>query len=254
MKVKSLRRRFFEELADADSFRKHFQRPLVTLTYAQSLDGSVASRDRGKLQLSGPVSLDLTHMMRSRHDAIMLGSETTVREDPRLTVRRGVRGPDPIPVILDSQLRVPPDSRVFGVPSRIPILAVGEDLPAEKISAFPDGLAKIMRCRRCANGSLDLVDLLDRLAAEGISSIMVEGGIKVITEFTALRIPDWLVITVAPGLAGGLPALDGLGPRDPWCIRLREWAWEVMGEDMVVWARPLWSKGHHRDRAKTQRS
>jgi len=254
MKAKVMRQRFFQELEDALQFMRHNQRPLVTLTYAQSLDGSLASRDRGKLQLSGPESLDLTHLLRARHDAILLGSETTLREDPRLTVRRGVRGDHPIPVILDSSLRIRPDARLFAETSRTPILVLGEDIARDKVSAYPAGRARFLFCRRNPDGTLDIVDLLNKLSAAGISSIMVEGGIRVITAFTALRIPDWLVLTVAPGLAGGLPALEGLGPRDPGCIRLREWAWEPAGEDMIVWARPQWSSGHHRDRKSSRRS
>ena len=152
----------------------------------------------------------------------------------------------------DSRLRVSPDARVFNEPSRTPILVVNSELPEKQVKAFPPDRARILPCRGCPNGNLDLVSLLSMLVREGISSLMVEGGIQVITSFMALRIPDWLVVTVVPAMAGGLPALEGLGPRQPSCIRLLDWAWEACGEDMLVWTRPQWSSGHHRDRFETE--
>ncbi|MBN1197314.1 MAG: RibD family protein [Candidatus Aminicenantes bacterium] len=253
MKAKQIRQQFFDELKDAKDFGLRNNRPLVTVAYAQSLDGSIASWDRSKLQLSGSESLDLTHQLRASHDAVLLGSGTALREDPRLTVRRGIEGPQPIPVILDSRLRISPDARIFNEPSRIPILVVNSDLPEKLMNDFSPDRARILPCRGCPNGNLDLVALLSLLVHEGIFSLMVEGGIQVITSFMALRIPDWLVVTVVPAMAGGLPALEGLGPRQPGCVRLLDWAWEARGEDMVVWTRPQWSSGHHRDRFETKR-
>lgn len=250
MKARQIRQRFDDELKDAKDFALRNNRPLVTLAYAQSLDGSIASWDRSKLQLSGSEALDLTHQLRASHDAVLLGSGTALREDPRLTVRRGIEGPHPVPVILDSRLRISPDARVFNEPSRIPILVVNSELPEKQVKDFFAGRARILPCRGCPNGNLDLVALLSMLVHEGISSLMVEGGIQVITSFMALRIPDWMAVTVVPAMAGGLPALEGLGPRQPGCIRLLDWAWEARGEDMVVWAHPQWSSGHHRDRSR----
>ena len=253
MKARQVRQLFFCELGDAKDFCRRNNRPLITVSYAQSLDGSISSRDRGKLKLSGEKSLDLTHELRAKHDAVLLGSETALREDPLITVRRGVEGRHPIPVILDSNLRISPNARMFSEPSRTPILVAADDLPAKKLENFPAGKARILLCRRCPTGRLDIVTLLSMLAREGISSLMVEGGIRVITSIMALRIVDWLVVIVVPAMAAGLPALEGLGPRHPGCVRLLDWAWEASGEDMVVWARPQWSSGHHRDRQGLQK-
>ncbi len=89
-------RRFRRSLARTD-------RPAITLSYAQSLDGSLTTRRGRPLALSGPESYQLTHHLRADHDAILVGIDTVLADDPRLTVR-GVRGEAPQPVVLDSRL------------------------------------------------------------------------------------------------------------------------------------------------------
>src|SRR5512133_2370683 len=81
-------------------------RPLVTLSYAQSLDGSLAAQRGTPLALSGPQSMELTHRLRAAQDAILVGIGTVLSDNPRLTVRL-VEGSQPQPVILDSHLRFP---------------------------------------------------------------------------------------------------------------------------------------------------
>ena len=81
-------------------------RPVVTLSYAQSLDGSIAARRGFPLQISGTESAQLTHQLRAVHDAILVGIGTVLADDPHLTVRHA-QGKDPQPVVLDSQLRFP---------------------------------------------------------------------------------------------------------------------------------------------------
>lgn len=92
-------------------------RPFVTLSYAQSLDGSIALGDGRPLALSSPPSLFRTHALRARHDGLLVGVGTILTDDPRLTVRHAA-GPNPRPVILDTQLRTPLPARVFANPSR----------------------------------------------------------------------------------------------------------------------------------------
>ena len=102
-------------LARATTHRLQTGRPLVSLSYAQSLDGSLAARRGSPLLLSGKASMQLTHRLRASHDAILVGIGTILADDPQLTVRL-VQGPQPQPVILDSHLRLPPNARVFQGP------------------------------------------------------------------------------------------------------------------------------------------
>ena len=86
--------------------------PFVTLAYAQSLDGSIAAYPGVPLAISGPVSMGITHRLRARHQAILVGIGTVLADDPRLNVRL-VPGKNPQPVVLDNQLRFPLKARLL---------------------------------------------------------------------------------------------------------------------------------------------
>ena len=100
---------------------ENIDRPRVTLTYAQSLDGSIAARAGLPLVLSGAASMRYTHQLRAAHDAILVGIGTVLSDDPQLNVRL-VEGPSPRPIILDSELRCPLTARCLEA-SRRPIVA-----------------------------------------------------------------------------------------------------------------------------------
>ena len=114
----SLPERWFDRLLQlSEAFLDRHHRPLVTISYAQSVDGSIATRDREQLRLSSPSSMVLTHRVRAANDAIVIGINTLMVDDPQLTVRL-VEGTNPQPIILDSRLRVPLQARLL---SRTPI-------------------------------------------------------------------------------------------------------------------------------------
>lgn len=89
--------------------------PFVTVSYAQSLDGCLASHDHRALALSGQASMTLTHRIRAVHDAILVGVQTVLNDDPMLTVRL-VEGEHPQPIVLDSRLRFPMSARLLTHP------------------------------------------------------------------------------------------------------------------------------------------
>ena len=99
----------FDILANSKKFREKFNRPLLTLSYAQSLDGSIAARRGISMNLSCNESLQLSHKLRASHDAILVGIGTILSDDPKLNVRL-VEGMSPQPIIMDSNLRFPVDS------------------------------------------------------------------------------------------------------------------------------------------------
>jgi 3,4-dihydroxy 2-butanone 4-phosphate synthase/GTP cyclohydrolase II len=116
----------------------NLDRPRVTLTYAQSLDGSIAARSGRPLPLSGTESRHYTHQLRAAHDAILVGIGTVLNDDPRLNVRLA-SGAAPRPIVLDSELRCPIDARCLEV-SRRPIVITTDRAAADRRYTEPQGV------------------------------------------------------------------------------------------------------------------
>jgi len=185
--------------------------PAVTLSYAQSLDGAIASNPGQPLQLSNPQSQILTHRMRSMHDAVLVGINTVLSDDPRLTARIP-DGKNPQPIVLDGRLRTPLTARLLHPPCVPPIIATTTRAGAAREEQLQAAGARVLRLPTLRNGLIDLRKLLRRLHQLGIRSLMVEGGSQVITEFLRLELVDQLIITIAPRVVGGLHAFTPLLP------------------------------------------
>ena len=217
--------------ADPDGPR---DRPSITISYAQSLDGSIAAVAGETLRLSGNRALAFTHRLRSCHDAILVGIGTVLADDPRLTVRLA-RGDDPRPVVLDSRLRLPPDARLItgAHPERRPVVATTNEAPEDRASRLEAGSVAVLRFP-ARDGRVPFGPLLRELRRRGVRRVLVEGGGQVLTSLFAERLADWVVITVAPRLVGGEPALA----RVPAPAELVELGWDRFGCDLVFAGRP----------------
>lgn len=234
----------FDDLADyLDDIRpfcRRMQRPFVTVAYAQSIDGSIAARDRSPLRISNQASMTLTHRLRAVFDGILVGIETVLADNPRLSVRL-VDGAHPQPVVLDTHLRTPPEARLLQREDvRAWLVSAGTN-PAERHTAITRAGGSVLTCRPDARGRVDLRDLGALLYEKGIGSLMVEGGARVITSFIRARMVDLFIITISPVLIGGLPVVDaahnGLHPN----LRLNDPYYDPMDGDLVLWARPEWT-------------
>ena len=225
-------------LAAAPAHRRRTGRPFVTLSYAQSLDGSIADRPGRPLALSGHQSMIFTHSLRAFHDAVLVGIGTVLADDPRLSVRL-VDGRSPQPVIVDSRLRFPPYANLLRN-GRGPWIATSEEADAERQEALEAAGAKVLRLPS-QNGWVDLAALLTYLGQQGVNQLMVEGGAQIITSFLASRLVDQVVLTIAPLLVGGLRVVDNLGlsslQRFP---RLRHLSYQQLGDDLVLRGEPDW--------------
>jgi GTP cyclohydrolase II len=225
-------------LGAAAAHRQRTGRPWVTLSYAQSLDGSIAARPGRPCPLSGSQSLAFTHSLRALHDAILVGIGTVLADDPHLNVRL-VAGKNPQPVILDSRLRFPPYAKLL-CNGRSPWIAASEGADSDRQRLLEAEGAKVFRLPT-NNGWLDLNSLLEYLSTMGINSLMVEGGAQIITSFLTSRLVDQIVLTIAPLLVGGLRVVDNLGQspfrRFP---RLRNVSYQRLGEDLVLRGEPDW--------------
>jgi GTP cyclohydrolase II len=217
-------------------------RPFVTLSYAQSLDGSLAAKRGERTQISGSESARLTHILRANHDAILIGIGTLLIDNPQLTVRL-VEGENPRPVVLDSKLQTPSDS--FLVRSNPPWIATiksTDDMYAQQLTSKG---VKMFTLPANDAGQVSLPELMNVLHGEGIKSIMVEGGARVITGFLLAKLVDYLVLTISPQILGGVPSVQ----FDRWQnnndfrvkgIRMGNYSIDKAGVDLVVFGRLEW--------------
>jgi GTP cyclohydrolase II len=240
-------------LAEGARLAHHPGRPLVTLTYAQSLDGSIAATRSRPLALSGIESQTVTHWLRASHDAILVGIGTILADDPQLNVRL-VTGSSPQPVILDSRLRFPPTARLLDGKGSPPWIAATPGYDPRRRGKLEAAGARLLVLPADASGRVDLSALLSCLLEMGVESLMVEGGARVITSFLNQQLVDRILITIAPLFVGGVHAPEGRSKPDlttdimkncdpatqPLLPRLRDWDFARFGEDLLMWGRPDW--------------
>jgi GTP cyclohydrolase II len=211
------------------------RRPFVTLSYAQSLDGCISARPGEALALSGRQSLILTHQLRASHDAILVGIGTVLSDDPRLTVRL-VSGNDPVPIVVDTRLRLPLESKLLNQESRSPWVITGEETDERRRKVLEDAGARVLRVPLNTKRQVNLGAMLDLLGELGINSLMVEGGSRIITNFLMERLANYIVLTVAPVMVGGLRAVNDLGQSDPDnFLRISNPGHKWLGEDLILW-------------------
>lgn len=189
-------------------------RPSVTVSYAQTLDGRLATAAGSSQWISAPDSLTFAHGLRAEHDAVMVGAGTVSKDDPQLTVRL-VPGRDPLRVVVDSSLRTPEEASVLsGGAAPGTLLAVTDRAPAGRCEEARALGATVLRLPE-AGGRVDLCALFAALGERGIGSVMVEGGSELITALLRDRLVDRLAVCVAPKILGsGIEAVGDLGIRD----------------------------------------
>lgn len=218
----------------------HSERPVIVISYAQSLDGCLTRRQGSPYPLSGDAALRVTHGIRSLCDGLLAGIGTVLADDPRLTTRMGFSG-DPLPIILDSRLRFPPTARLLANPKK-PLIATLAGSSRNTEEALSHAGAEIWSFAPDGHGRIPLADLLVKLSRERqLKAIMVEGGAKVIAAFLDAGLCDYMVVTIAPiflanrnavslALSGTetMPCLEGLNHAK-------------LGKDLIVWGAPTFT-------------
>lgn len=184
--------------------------PFVTLKCAESLDGKTACNSRDSKWITSEKSRSLARRMRAEYDAILVGVETVLKDDPQLTARiKGRR--NPVKIILDSRLRVPLEAKIFAE-GKVIIATTGKHDEEKKKTLEEKGVS-VFVCNEDENGRIDVLDLLKRLGELGISSVLVEGGSEVHASFVESKSVDKFVFFIAPKIIGGRNAKPSIGGK-----------------------------------------
>lgn len=210
--------------------------PFVTLKLAASLDGKVAAAGGDARWISGAESRALVHRLRGQVDAVLVGAGTVVADDPQLTCRmRG--GRNPWRIVLDGRLRVGPSARLFR--QRDPektIVVTGTKAPSGKVRALESRAARVWKLP-LRGGAISWPALLRKLAASGITSVMIEGGAAAAASALRARIVDKVIFFYAPKVLGGdgRVMIDGLGiGRVSQSLRIKRMIIRKSGDDLLV--------------------
>ena len=183
--------------------------PYVTLKYAQTLDGKIATKTGDSKWISSLPSRRLAHLLRSTHQGVLVGVDTIIRDDPQLTVRL-VKGKKPLRIVVDSRLRSPLKAKVFKSQKGIKtILATTKKADNKKIEKFEKKGVEILSVKASKIHRVDLKDLLYKLGEKNMNSVLVEGGAKIITSFLKAKQADRMIVVIAPLIVGqGLSSIN----------------------------------------------
>lgn len=209
--------------------------PFVTLHWAMSLDGKISARRDAPTTITGEAARAYAHELRNTHDAVLVGINTVLADDPQLTCRIP-GGRDPMRVVLDSRLRTPLDARVLHVESPAPTLIVtSEAVSADRVAIFQATGAEVLTLpgRRPS-----LRQLMGVLAGRDVLSVLVEGGGTVHAAALAEGVVCKVIAVIGPGLIGGAKAPTAVEGPEPLAVtglvRLTEVSVRRLGDDVLV--------------------
>jgi len=238
--------------------------PFVTAKFAMSLDGKIATGTGDSKWISGEESREYVHQLRGAVDAIMVGVNTILADDPMLTVRwegverkgtgeEGGERKKPIRVIVDSKARTPPTAQVFKQPGKI-IVATTPAAPSAQTKKLKAAGAEVLELPLFSPDEVlvDLGELLAELGRRQITGVMVEGGGTLLGTFFEQGLVDKVIVFIAPVIIGGAEARLAVGgkgaERITDALRLSHVKVERFGDDVMICGYIGGRKDVHRNR------
>ena len=226
------------------------KRPFIIVKFAMSLDGKIATRSGDSRWISGEASREWVHQLRAKVDAVLVGVDTVIADDPELTARPGeVVGPSairqPLRVVVDSRGRMPLNARMLRATGKT-LVATTMVMPPYKRQRLNDAGGEVLILKE-QDGRVDLRLLLDHLGQREVTSVLVEGGSAVLGSFFDERLVDKVYAFIAPVIIGGIEAKTAVGgkgvARMAEAIRLEQIRTENLGNDLLMTGYPARGKG-----------
>lgn len=211
--------------------------PFVTLKIAQTLDGKIAIASGKSQWITGEKAREEGHRLRDHHDAILVGINTVLKDNPSLTTRIP-KGRDPVRIIVDSTLRIPLTAKVLIQKSSAKtIIATLASAPEANVNKLRNAGTEVLIVKD-VKGRVDLRDLMKKLGKRDITSVLIEGGAEVNASALKSRLVDKVVMFIAPMLMGGTNSLCAIGGVSPKtlgrAIRLHGVTFRFAGQDVMV--------------------
>ncbi len=179
------------------------KKPHVIINCAASIDGKIALVGKKPLKISSEEDMARVHKLRNECDAILVGIETVLADDPKLTVKEKYVGAgkvkQPLRIVLDSRFRTPENAEVMKPNAKTLIVTTCKE--------FKKGHVEVIKC---GDDRVDLIKLMEILYDRGVRKLLVEGGSTVIWEFLKNGLVDEMFVFFAPIIIGGnAPGIAG---------------------------------------------
>lgn len=233
-----------EALNEAWLHKLEFSRPFVTLKIAQTADGYITAPNGDSKWISGKESRKLVHIWRSKQDAVLVGRNTAINDNPSLTVRM-VEGRQPMRIVIDGPLELPSKLNLLSDQHEERTIIITHN--SEKAEQVADPMLKMLQSNYFRGkvlitdkyqGHTDLKKALTLLGDEGVNSVLIEGGQQLSSALLKRGLVDRLKLFIAPKLlGGGTKSVIGLDiNRMEDIIPFKDFSWERIGEDMLLTA------------------
>jgi len=214
--------------------------PFVTLKMAMTLDGKIATRTGDSRWISGERARRYVHQLRHENDAVIVGINTVLRDDPLLTARHRARTHNPHRVVLDVHARMPVTARLLRespASGGRTIVVVARHIEKSKVELLEEAGAEVWRSPLC-RGLISLRWVLRQLAKIGCRNVLIEGGSEVAASAVESGVVDRIIFFVAPKLLGGreaVPVIGGIGVHSLHrAVPVSEWHTRRVGEDLMI--------------------
>jgi len=186
--------------------------PYVFLKAAVTLDGRIATRTGDSKWITGKAARERGHEIRNQVDAILVGVNTVLTDNPSLTTRLpGKEGKDPARIILDTHLRTPLDAKVIENDSEAPTyIFAGSNVAPERVQTYQEKNVTVMVARQ-GPGRISLTQVLEDLGRMEISSLLIEGGAQIHAAALGEGVVDHALFFIAPKIIGGGESREAIG-------------------------------------------